>query len=235
MGTLHGVGVGPGDPELITIKAARLLEKARHIFAPRSGKEKRSKALQIARDLVNPDARIREMLFPMTKNRAELEKSWTENARIVAEPLLKGEDACFITLGDSTLYSTFTYVVRAIRELHPDLRINIIPGVTAFSAVAAMTEFPLGWAKRPVIILPSSEDLDSLKIALGEGGSVVIMKVGKRLQRILDILDESELLDRAVFAAKVGLEGQRIVTDLRELRGDSKACEYISTILVNCP
>jgi precorrin-2/cobalt-factor-2 C20-methyltransferase len=234
MGVLYGIGVGPGDPGLMTIKAARILGGTRRVFAPRSRQERNSKALQIAGPYLNPEAIVHEMVFPMTRDRAQLEKSWLENARTVAEPLLAGEDACFITLGDSTLYSTFTYVVRTLRSIHPEAVISIVPGVTAFSAVAASSEFPVGWGKAPVTILPSTEDFGALEKALGNQGAVVIMKVGKRLPLIIDLLEKLNLLDNAVFASKVGLEGQRLVTDLRELRYDDKAQEYISTILVNC-
>ncbi len=235
IGVLHGIGVGPGDPELITVKAANILGAAKYVFAPRSRQERESKALAIAKSFLNESAIVKELVFPMTKDEDLLQESWRQNAHSISEPLVNGEDACFLTLGDSTLYSTFTYVARTLRTILPEAQISIIPGITAFSAVAALTGFPLAVAKNPVTILPSSENLELLESALKAKGSVVIMKVGKRLDKILDLLDELNLMERSVYAAKVGLEGQRLVKNLRELKGDPRACEYISTILVNCP
>jgi precorrin-2/cobalt-factor-2 C20-methyltransferase len=115
----------------------------------------------------------------------------------------------------------------------PDLEAVSIPGVNAFSAAAALTEFPVGEAKEQVTIIPTADDLGAVKKALAQGGTVVLMKIGKRLQSILDILEEEGMLDQAVFVGRAGQAGERIETDLRKLRAEAPTTGYLSIILVH--
>lgn len=232
-GTLYGIGVGPGDPDLMTIKAAEILRNSSHVFVPKARREGGSVAHGIARRHIGPGATIHEMVFPMTTDKAELARRWEESARAVADVLTAGSDACFLTLGDAFLYSTYIYLLRALRKLVPDLEVVTVPGITAFSAAAALAEFAVGEAKEPVTIVPTADDLDEVKQALSTGGTVVLMKVGARLQRILDLLESLGMLDRGVFVSRAGMDGQRIVRDLRELRGEKEDSGYLSIILVH--
>ena len=118
-GTLYGIGIGPGDPELITLKGARLIGGCRNLFVPKARTASESVALTIARPLVGPEAKIEELLFPMTADREELSTKWDEAAARVAAILAAGEDACFLTLGDPLLYSTYIYLLRALRKTAP--------------------------------------------------------------------------------------------------------------------
>ncbi len=231
-GTLYGIGVGPGDPDLITVKGAKILQRCAHVFVPKARHEGGSVALGIAEKHINPDARIHEIVFPMTTDKAELEARWEESARAVAEVLEGGLDACFLTLGDAFLYSTYIYMLRALRRRIPDLEVVTVPGITAFSAAAALAEFPVGEAKEPVTIIPTADDLDEVRRSLAESGTVILMKVGKRLQRILEVLDEFDALDRGVFVSRAGMDGQRVVRDLRELRGEEETRGYLSIVLI---
>lgn len=231
-GTLHGIGVGPGDPELITVKGARLLAECKYLFVPKARIKAESVAYAIVERYVNPEAVVQELVFPMVTDKEELEKKWVESASVIAEVLKAGNDACFVTLGDSLLYSTYIYLVRALLKVAPEAKINTVPGVTAFSATAALTNFPVGEGKELVTIVPAADDLDSLRQALKRGGTVALMKVGKRLSAIIDALEEAEALDGSVFAAHAGLEGERIETDLRKLKNENPEVGYLSTILV---
>ncbi len=231
-GTLYGIGVGPGDPDLITVKGAEILRRCPHVFVPKARQEGGSVALGIAEKHLSPDATIHEIVFPMTTDRAELAARWEESARAVAEVIEGGSDACFLTLGDAFLYSTYTYMLRALRNRIPDVEVVTVPGITAFSAAAALAEFPVGEAKEPVTIIPTADDLDEVKRALSEGGTVVLMKIGKRLQRILEVLEDFGALDRCVFVSRAGMGEQRIVRDMHELRGQKEDTGYLSIILV---
>ena len=231
-GTLYGIGVGPGDPELITVKGARLLASAKHVFVPKARIKEDSLALDIASRYIG-FADVHELLFPMVTEKAELALRWNEAAQAVAEILVKGEDACFLTLGDPLLYSTYIYLIRALSKALPEARIHTVPGVTAFSAVAALTNQPVGEAKEPVTIIPASDDLDSIRQAVKGEGTVVLMKVGKRLNGILDILEEAGVIDNGVFAAYAGQPGERIETNLRALRDNNQETGYLSTIIVH--
>jgi len=232
LGTLYGIGVGPGDPELLTVKGAKLLARCRHVFVPKAGPDAESVALAIARPHLNPGAQAHELVFPMTTDPAELERKWRGAAQQVAAVLEGGEDACFITLGDPLLYSTYIYLVRALRGLLPELPIVTVPGVTSVAAAAALAEFPVGVGKRPVTIVPTADDFGTLRQALRAGGTLVLMKIGRRLAAVLDLLEEEGLIDRAVFVARAGQDGQRIETDLRRLRGERPEAGYLSIILV---
>jgi len=233
IGTLYGIGIGPGDPDLLTVKGAKLLSRCRHVFVPKAKPAAESLARTIAEEHLRPDAEIHEMVFPMTSDRNELAARWNESAESVAAVLRQGEDACFLTLGDSLLYSTYIYLARALRALLPEAPIVTVTGITALSAAAALTEFPIGEGKAPVTIVPTADDFATLRGALALGGTVVLMKIGRRLEAVLDLLEEAGRIDGAVFVSRVGLEGQRIETDLRKLREEGPEAGYLSVILVN--
>ncbi len=232
-GTLYGIGIGPGDPELITLKGARLIGGCRNLFVPKARTASESVALTIARPLVGPEAKIEELLFPMTADREELSTKWDEAASRVAAILAAGEDACFLTLGDPLLYSTYIYLLRALRKTLPDLTAVTVPGITAFGAAAALAGFPVGEGREPVTICPAADDLTAVRRALSQGGTVVLMKIGKRLPEVLDLLDAEGLLDKSVFVSRATMEGERIETDLRRLKADEPEAGYLSIILVH--
>lgn len=232
-GVLYGVGVGPGDPGLVTVAGAELISKTKKIFVPIARIKSESLALDIARRYVSDDAEVVGLVFPMVTDKDELSRRWDESAGMIAAALSTGEDACFVTLGDPLLYSTYIYLLRALEKALPGAKVVTIPGVTAFSAVAALTSFPVGEAKEPVTIIPAADDLGAAREAMERGGTVVLMKVGKRLQRIMDLLEEQGVLENAVFVSNAGMENQRVETDLSRLRGESVETGYMSTILVH--
>lgn len=232
-GTLYGIGIGPGDPELITLKAARLISACRNIFVPKARDAAESVALDIARPLISREARIFELLFPMTADRGELAERWREAARSVADVLETGEDGCFLTLGDPLLYSTYIYLLRALRQLNPDLAGVTVPGITAFGAAAALTDFPVGEGRRPVTIVPAADDLAAVRQALAAGGTVVLMKIGKRLAEVIDLLEQEGLAQEAVFVSHATMAEQRIERDLGRLKAEGPEAGYLSIILVH--
>ena len=233
LGTFYGIGVGPGDSELITVKGARILAQCRNVFVPKARKASASVALKIARCYVPDGATIRELVFPMTRDSGELERQWRSSAAEVEQVLRGGRDACFLTLGDPLLYSTYIYLLRALEAELPGLAVVTVPGIPSFCAAAALTNFTLGEGKAPVTIVPASDDLEIVRQALRRPGTVVLMKIGERLRAILKILKERGLLDRAVLVARAGQHGQRVETDLRQLKlGDARA-GYLSVILVH--
>jgi precorrin-2/cobalt-factor-2 C20-methyltransferase len=232
-GTLYGIGVGPGDPEWITVKAARVLGQCAHVCVPKSRAAGESVALDIARSYLREDTVVHELTFPMTSDESVLRSSWQQAAAEVLAILDRGADCCFLTLGDALLYSTYIYLLRELRTLAPDVRVVTVPGVTAFSAAAALTNFVVGEKKQAVTIVPAADDLGQIAAALDRGGTVVLMKVGSRLQSVLDLLEERGLTERAVFVSHAGLAQQRVETDLRRLRGLSDEAGYLSIVLVH--
>ena len=233
LGTLYGIGVGPGDPELITMKGANLISRCRHIFVPKARTAADSLALSIANRYLGKSSEVHELLFPMTSEREELSRRWGESARKIISALEKGEDACFLTLGDPLLYSTYIYLLREIRAKIPDADVVTVPGITAFSAAAALAEFPVGEAKESVTVIPTADDLDEVRKALKEKGTVILMKIGRRLPDILNILEDAGVIDESVFVSRAGMSDQRVETDLRALRNENPEAGYLSIILVH--
>ncbi len=233
LGTLYGIGIGPGDPGLITVKGKEILGRCPDVFAPKARIKSESVALAIAREHLHPQAVVREVVFPMVQDRQTLEQHWKKSAAQVAEVLSAGRDACFLTLGDTLLYSTHIYLVRSLKALLPGAPVITVPGITAFSAAAALTGFPVGEGKSPVVIVPSDDTPELLLRAIELKGTVVLMKVGKRLQSVLELLRERSLLGRSVFVARAGLDGERIETDLGNLQVSDPHLGYLSTIIVD--
>lgn len=232
-GTLYGIGVGPGDPELITIRGANIIARCHHIFVPKARTSTDSLALSIANRYLRSSSEVHELIFPMTSEQEELSHRWSESARNIISVLEKGEDACFLTLGDPLLYSTYIYLLREVRASIPDADVVTVPGVTAFSAAAALAEFPVGEGKETVVVVPTADDLEDVRQALKEKRTVILMKIGKRLPDILDLLEDAGYIDRSVFVSRAGLSDQRVETDLRTMRNENPEAGYLSIILVH--
>ena len=231
-GTLYGLGVGPGDPEWVPVKTVRILSACRHVFVPKARAAADSLALDIARVYLRPDADIHELTFPMSSDSVVLDASWRQAAEAVCHRLEQGHDAAFLTLGDPLLYSTYIYLLRSVRKLMPEIDVVTVPGITAFSAAAALAHFPVGKGKQLVTIVPASDDLDKFQQALDRGGTVILMKIADRLQRVLDILQSRRLLGSGVFVARAGMPEQRVETDLTKLRDTEPEAGYLSILIV---
>lgn len=232
-GVLYGVGVGPGDPELVTVRGARVISSCPHVFVPKAKVKAESVAHAIVESYISDAATVHELVFPMVTDKAELEKKWSESAEAIASVLREGENACFVTLGDPLVYSTYIYMIRAVQKILPEAEIVTVPGVTSFCAVASLTNFPLGEGKERITIVPTSEDMDEVRRAVRGGGTVVLMKVGKKLPAVIEALEELGAMDDAVFVAHAGMDNQRVETDLRKLKGEAEEAGYLSTILVH--
>ena len=233
LGTFYGMGVGPGDPELLTVKAVSILGRCPHVVVPKAKADGGSVALEIAGRHVHDGATVHELVFPMTTDKAELSRSWNESAQTIATLLETGADVCFLTLGDALVYSTYIYLLRELKAILPALKVVTVPGITSFSAVAALTDFPLGEGKAPITIVPTADDLSAVRRAIQTGGTVVLMKIGKRLGDILDILEETGVIGDAVFVQRAGQPTQRVELDLRKLRDAEAEAGYLSVILIH--
>jgi precorrin-4/cobalt-precorrin-4 C11-methyltransferase len=232
LGTFYGIGTGPGDSGWLTVKGASILGSCPHVFAPKARIKSESLALSIAQPYVGATATVHEQLFPMTKDEDELSAHWREAADAIATVLEGGEDACFLTIGDPMLYSTYVYLLRALRERLPSVAVETVPGVTSFCAAASLTNFTLGERKEPLTIIPAADDLGAVERALASQGTVVLMKIGGRLPEILDLLRKRKLIDQAVLVARAGQPEERVVTDLDHLSPEEAAnVGYLSVIL----
>jgi precorrin-2/cobalt-factor-2 C20-methyltransferase len=228
-GTLYGIGVGPGDPELITLKAIKVLHRVPHIFAACSTKNSYSLALSIVRCHLN-GAGIEHLPFPMSKDARVLQEAWEQNARRVLEVLAVGSDAAFVTLGDPLTYSTFGYLLKTLKRLNPEVGIVTIPGITSYSAAAALTHIPLTEGEESFYLVSGALGAAQLKEVVDKSDNIVILKTYRYFDEIYQVLADLDLLDRATCISRCGLEGETIVENLRDLKGGD--LPYLSMIII---
>lgn len=230
-GVFYGVGVGPGDPELITVKAVNVLKSSAVIAVPRSSDKGTSRALDIIKGMLDFGGKeILELPLPMTKDRAALDASRRQAASLVAERLGQGQDVAFITLGDPLIFSTFSYLVPFVRELAPRSNIKAVPGVTSFSAAASLHLVPLAETDERVIIVPAAYELEKVREALASADTVVLMKVNRAIDGIIDLLSGAGLIEKAFFVSRAGWPEEEIVTDLMTIKGTKP--DYFSMIII---
>ena len=229
IGTLYGIGVGPGDPDLITLKAVRVLQRVPHIFASCSTKNSYSLALNIVRCHLN-GAGIEHLPFPMTKDPQVLQDAWDKNAARVLEVLAAGSDAAFVTLGDPLTYSTFGYLLKTIKRLQPEARVVTIPGITSYSAAAALTHTPLTEGEESFFVVSGAQGAARLREVVDRSDNIVMLKTYRNFPEIYQALEELDLLDRAVCISRCGLDGETVVENLRDLNEDSMP--YLSMIII---
>lgn len=217
VGTLYGIGVGPGDPELITLKAVRVLNHVSHVFAAASSKNDYSLAFDIIRDHLPPETPVAQMAFPMTFNADRLEDAWQANCEQVIEILEQGKDAAFLTLGDPLTFSTFIYLMRKVRRRLPGVTVTVVPGITSFQAAAACATVPLSEGEESVTVISGAKGADRLKQAIEFSDNVILMKTYKQFSKILGQVKEVGMKDRCCFISRCGLEGQIIERDFEKI------------------
>lgn len=210
-GTLYGVGIGPGDSELITLKASNLISKCDYIATPDAGSGE-SLALSIVSDAVDlSDKQIIKLVFPMTKDKDVLAKSHRDAANTLKDILDKGNDVVLLNLGDITIYSTFAYVMDILEK---DYNIELIPGITSFCASAALLKISLTTMDEPLHIIPTN-GID-IKESLQLPGTKVLMKIGRSMPKLINILKELNLENNVFAVQNCGLENEKISIGLDE-------------------
>jgi precorrin-2/cobalt-factor-2 C20-methyltransferase len=230
---LIAVGLGPGDPELITLKGLRAIQSADVIFAPLSREGDASIALQIATRWIDQERqRVVRLPLPMTRDAGQLRPAWQAAAATIQQELTGSQRGVYLLLGDPLLYGTFSYLWRELRAAAADITVKIIPGITSFAAAAAAGGLPLTMADERFIVVPASYETDTrtLQRLLTDFNTVVLMKAGTALPAIVTALQQLNLLDYALYAERVGLEGEFITRDLRTL--DLQHRPYLSLVIV---
>lgn len=230
IGTLYGLGVGPGDPELITVKAFRTLKESPVIAYPKKRKGSKSYAHQIIDVYVNPgEKEMLGLVFPMTKDPAILEREWTNTVEIVWEKLKAGKDVAFVTEGDPFLYSTFIHMMNLMKERHPEAVIKTVPGISSINGAASRLGIPLAEGDDHVAIIPARDDYEAMKKAIVENDCVIFIKVAKVMDVMLSILRELDLLDKASVVTKVTSQ-EEVIWNIDEL--EHAELEYLTLMVV---
>ena len=225
-GKLYGIGVGPGDPELMTLKAVRLIRDCDMIAIPASGRET-NVAYEIAGGAV-PEIRDKELLeisMPMIREQDRLKESHDSAAECIAAELDAGKDIAFLTLGDPSIYSTYIYIHNRLTARDYDT--EIIPGIPSFCAVAARLNEGLTEASEALHVIPAS--YEGIEEALKLKGTRVLMKSGKSVGKIKTLLRGMAKPLDAKMVERCGMEGERVFRSLEEMDEDAS---YFSILVV---
>ena len=229
MQKLIGVGIGPGDPELVTLKAIRILENADVVFVPVMDLTEQGRAEATVRAHLGHD-RIRRLVFALNEreDRPRREAAWDAAAESVVATFREGiETVAFATIGDPNIYSTFTYLAQTVVSLLPEVEVQTVPGITAMQALAAASGTVLCEGRESLMLLPLTAGIDAFDAALKTADTVVAYKGGAHLPEIASILKDHRRLDEAVFGAALGLPGEQI----HPLAQASVPAPYLSTVI----
>jgi len=219
-GLLYGIGVGPGDPELMTLKAIKAIAACDVIAAPYSGADNQT-AISIAHEYIG-EKPVMLLDLPMTRDKAELSNKRALAADVICDKLALGKNVGFLTLGDPLVYSTYSYLHKII--ISRGYTVKTIPAVTSFCAAAAALEYPLCESGEALHIIPALyADLEN---ALMLDGTKVLMKSGTKLNDAITMIKEKKL--QARVAQRVGMDGERLLNDI-SAGVDS---DYFSIIIV---
>ena len=229
-GKLYGVGVGPGDPELLTVKAQRVLQSVPVIWVPQAGISAESYAYSIVKGIIDEDRQeVVRAKFPTNDEDAALDV-WRGAARDLAVHLEAGRDVAFITEGDPMLYSTFAYVLETIQEEYPHLAVEVIPGVSSVMAAAASAAAPLVHHGQRLAILPAVYGIDDLREAIALYDTIVLMKVNRTLLDALANLERLGLSGRTIYVRRATTERERVVRNIQEL--STEDLDYFSLLII---
>ena len=229
-GCLYGVGVGPGDPELVTLKAMRVLQEVQIICVPQAETSQDSYALEIVRSYLDQDKQeILRLTFP-TDDAEAAGEVWRGAADQIGERLSRSQDVAFITEGDPMLYSTFSYVLDAVCQHYPDARIEIVPGVSSVMAAAASSGVPLVTHGQRLAILPAVYGIDDLSEAIASYDTIVLMKVNRTLLQALANLEQLGLAGKGIYVRRASTAREEVVRDLSTLSEED--LDYFSLLII---
>lgn len=226
-GIFYGIGVGPGDPELLTMKAVKAIKEVDIIIAPKTEKKDGSVALSIASQYLKKDVEIIYQVFPMVVKFEESTDAWEANKKEILELVRAGKKVAFLTLGDPMFYSTYIYVYRLLE--HEGIDIETIPGVPAFCAIGSKLGYPLVEGNDILSIVPATADKEKIEKVMAVSDNVVLMKVYKNFGEMVDLLTENKMSKNSVMVSRCGLPDEEKIYDI-EAEKDKKV-NYLSTIL----
>ncbi len=229
-GILYGVGVGPGDPELITLKAVKALQSVDVVYTAASTKNRYSIAVEIVSPHLKDGIPIHRLDFPMTRDSGVLNDAWSRNAEIVRKTLSKGRDAALITLGDPMTYSTFGYLMRTLKEESPELSVRVIPGITSYQAGAASAKRVLAEGEESFTVVSGAMGPRKLRDVIDHTDNVVMLKVYRNYREIMEALNDLDLTRHSILVSRCGFDGEQIISNLQDLPDETPP--YLSLLLI---
>ena len=237
MAELIGIGVGPGDPDLLTVKAVKAIQNAETIMCPASKEDRPSIALSVVSSLIDKtkNQEIVKLIFPMTKDKDVLESTWKKNAEIMAQKVLSGKNVVYLTVGDPYLYSTWIYMHREIQTKYPEIKISVIPGIVSMFTFASKVGVSIAEGAEKVAIIPSCYNLETVKEIAKNAESLIFLKDGRYFDQVIDLLKESGFPDNSIFAIGQDLGTNKEIIrklTLGEVNDDTLTSKYFSILVV---
>lgn len=237
-GILYGIGVGPGAPDLLTLRAVNVLKQCPVICIPASTGRRSYAGTIIESYVERSQQEIVPVHFPMQRVSEQALPARNAAVATVLSYLRSGKDVAFVTEGDPLLYSTFGYLLEAVRHEDSSLRIEVIPGVTSITAAAAAAHIPLTMWDESLAIVPAKYVLEQLprehmRSLFQLFTTVAFLKVNSVFDVLLDRLEELDLVQHAVFVRRCSTDAEEVIFDVQRLRG--QAVEYFSLVIVRRP
>ena len=232
-GTLYGVSVGTGDPELITVKGLRILQSSPLVAFPSGLNNRPGIAQGIIQSWLGPQQQVLPLDFPYIQDEAQLQQAWKDAAEKVNNYLQQGTDIAFACLGDVSFYSTFTYLAQVLQQLHPEIEVKTVPGVCSPMAIASELGIPLTVNQQKIAVLPALYSVSVLETVLDWAEVVVLLKVSSVYPQVWRILDSRNLLASSAIVERATFADQKIYRDLRN--HPQLDLSYFSVLLINRP
>ena len=229
MTRLVGVGMGPGDPDLVTVKAVRVLQQADLVLVPTMDVGAESRSERTVRAHIDHD-RLRRLTFALNEreDRTRRETAWDEAGAVVADAFTAGATCvAFATIGDPNVYSTFSYLAATVRRLVPGVEISTVPGITAMQHLASLAGIPLVEGEEMLTLYPMTAGLAGYREALRRGDTVVAYKGGRHLPQMVEALRDDGRLEHAVVGTDLGLPSELVIA----AADVDAALPYLSTVL----
>lgn len=237
IGKVYVIGIGPGDPDLMTVKAVKILTEVPVLCFPKGKEEGSSIAMSIVSKIVSFNGKeVIEAYFPMKKisdkdtASYDVSSKWKETVDVILRYVLKGKDIAFPTLGDPLLYSTFFYIHNKLLNLLPSLQVVIVPGVSSISASLSSAGIPLCLGSERMALLPATYEEEKIKETILNFDTVILMKVNKVFDKILGILEELGLVDSAIVVEMASTDKEKIIKNLRSIKEEN--LHYFTTMII---
>lgn len=227
MSRFWGIGVGPGDSELLTVKAVEAIRQLDILYAPQAHKGGTSVAEMIAHPYLPARLVIKRRHFPMNDDWVAKMRQWQSIAEEIIQDVQAGYQVGFLTLGDPSVYSTYSYIIQLVQD---EIDVATIAGISAYSQIAASISLPLVMDEELLTIVPATAPLAQITAAVDNNDNVVIMKVSAHFKAVYQLLAARGLLERAVVVIKASMADQKI-KQMTAFQADDKI-PYFSTLIL---
>ena len=231
IGILYGISVGTGDPELITVKGLRLLQQSPVVAFPAGVNGKQGMAQQIIAPWLQHNQEQLALTFPYVQDLSVLTQAWIVAAQKVWQYLQTGKNVAFACEGDVSFYSTFTYLAQTLQQIHPEAKVELVPGICSPMAAAAVLGHPLTIRQEKLVVLPAIYTIAELATVLDWADVIVLMKVSSVYQQVWQLLQQRSLLANSRIVVKATLPDMVIYSDLSDRQ--NLELPYFSILIVH--